>query len=123
MAMCFILEWKTGLEHMYLASMLSQKMVGRFGLKTCISSKRDLSQSTLEVAAATALYSASVKDLATKYCLREHYEIAFDPRKTTYALVDVRSSWLPAQSTSEKAWRDGGELRQISSPWLAMPRR
>ena len=61
---------------------------------------------------ATTSYSTSVEDGATNLCFLKLQEIALEPRKTILALVEVRSSILPAQLTSKKEWRVSGELHQ-----------
>jgi hypothetical protein len=53
--------------------------------------------------AATARYSASVEECATERCLREAQETTLPPKNKMYAVVDVRSSGLPAQLKSKKA--------------------
>ena len=60
------------------------------------SGSREDIQMTSAAVCATALYLASVDDLVTVRCLREHHETTFDPRTTTYALVEVQSSLFPA---------------------------
>jgi len=53
--------------------------------------------------AATARYLASVEERATECYLREAQKTTLPPKNKMYAVVDVRSSELPAQSESEKA--------------------
>lgn len=54
------------------------------------------------VASISALYSLSVEDGKTVGCFFEHQVIGVDPSLKRYALVDLLSSKLPAQSESEK---------------------
>ena len=97
---CFILECKTGFEHKYVAPILSQNKIGLIDWVTCNSLRRFWSHIIFDVAAATALYSASVKDLATVLCFLELHEIGFPLRNIMYAEVEVPSSALPPPSAS-----------------------
>lgn len=80
MAMCFILEWKTGLTQRNIAPRLSQKITGAAGNETPSSDRTLQTQFISEAALATALYSASVDDLATPFCFLDDQEIGCLPR-------------------------------------------
>lgn len=60
--------------------MLSQYMTGAAGISIPSSVSREHNNRTSEAAFATALYSASVEDLATPLCFLDDQEIGFYPR-------------------------------------------
>lgn len=80
MAMCFIIERKTGFTQRKVAPRLSQKMNGAAGNETQSSDRTLHTQFIYEAALATALYSASVDDLATPFCFLDDHEIGCLPR-------------------------------------------
>jgi len=98
--MCFILEWRTGLEHRYVAPTLSHNNNGGFVSGICSSDKRFVIHIISVVVVATARYSASVEDLATVRCFLESQEMGLPPRYIRYVDVEVRSSVFPPQSAS-----------------------
>ena len=63
---------------------------------------------------ARALYSDSVEERETVRCFLVVQKIKFDPRYMANPPVDRRSSGQPAQSASEKAEREDGE---VVEPW------
>lgn len=78
--MCFVRALKHGLTAKYEAPILSHQMI--VGLsKGCRNSlSKDRSQISSAVVFATALYSASVEDLATVGCFLADQEIKFVPK-------------------------------------------
>jgi hypothetical protein len=54
-------------------------MVGIVGTLTCSSGRSDDSQRTFADTDARALYSASVDDLATTFCLKDFQEMGLPP--------------------------------------------
>jgi hypothetical protein len=64
-------------------------------METWSSLRRLTSHMISEVVVATALYSASVDDLATVLCFLDSHEMGLGPRKIIYANVEVRSSTFP----------------------------
>ena len=91
-----------GLAIKYVALRLSHQRIGVEEEKQPISRRRNSTQVSSEVAAARALYSASVLDLGTACGFLEDYEIKLLPRYMAKLVVDFRSSTSPPQSKSVK---------------------
>lgn len=72
-------EWKTGFAERYVAPTLSQYITGGVGNVRCISVRSEHIHRTSDAVFATALYSASVEDLATLLCFLEDQDIGFRP--------------------------------------------
>lgn len=70
---------------------------------------------------ATALYSTSVLDHDTIGFLCALQDTRLEPNKTTYPLVDLWSSRLPAQSESEKALTSNELFLTSLKPSLVQP--
>ena len=78
---CLVQAWKTGLEDKYVAPMLSHHIIGGDWSETPSSDKRVVNHLISAATLASALYSASVLDLATVACFLQLQETKLDPRK------------------------------------------
>lgn len=76
---------------MYVAPKLSHQRMGSLEREMPMSESKDCIHNNSQVELAKLRYSASVVDRATVSCFLEHQETRFDPRKTQYAPVDLRS--------------------------------
>ena len=85
-----------------MAPRLSENIVGGDYIETRSSDSSEFTHCSSIAAAAMTQYSASVEDRATVHCFVELQEIGLAPRNMRKAHVEVRSSGLPTQSTSEK---------------------
>lgn len=129
MAIRFMWEWCTGLTLKWVAPTLLQKSFGGLVDSNPSSVNKEDNQATLEAVVARALYSAWVEEQATSCCLRVHQEIALQPRKITYADVEVWSLALPSwhqnkpwvwclnlfREVGHDAWYDWGTKADV---WL-----
>ena len=81
---------------------LSENRVGRDCTRTRSSDINDFTHCSSVALTAIARYLTSVEERATVCCFVELQEIRLALRNIRKALVEVRSSGLPAQSASEK---------------------
>ena len=121
--MCFVQACATGFAAMQAAPMLSHHITGHEELGTCSSFSKPCTQVTFAAVWANALYTYSVLDLATTFCLRELHEMMLGPRKTQKPLVDLRSSTKLTQSASEKLVRLKREAGWMCRPWSILLRK
>jgi len=124
-SMCLVLLWKTGLWAMETALWLSQKITGVVK-ETCNSiSKVWIQVNSVEVWAILR-YSAFVLNLTITFCLRDHQDIKFRPRKMAVPEVKRLSSTSDAQLVSQNALIIKGFVIEVgwrSRPWDKVPLR
>ena len=89
--------------------MLSHQRIGEEDSETCSSSSSIQSQYNSSAANAIDLYSTFLLDLKTIFCFLALQDMRFWPRNTPYPLLDFLLSGDPAQSESQKAFKDMDE--------------
>jgi hypothetical protein len=80
--MCLVLSWKTGLDAICKAALLSQCSNAGFGCNIRKSFNNERNQDNSQHVPVMALYSASAEESDTVFCLFVHQEISEDPKKT-----------------------------------------
>lgn len=112
-----LVSLKTRVNSRYEAPMLSHQVIVGLWIGCLSSWRRELSQIISAVVLVTGRYTAPVDDRATIGCFLAGQDNKFHPIYTGKPLMDLLSSVLPAQSTSQKAW--SWELVEwvIKRPW------
>lgn len=99
-AICFILEWKTGFRDRCFARRLSVQTYDDPISKHPISCRKFLIHTILKETSARTRNSASVDDLATIGCFLANQETKLFPKYIANPSVLLQSSIQPAQSAS-----------------------
>ena len=120
MSICLVLEWWTGFLVKLIAPVLSQKIdtLSNFNPK---SQRVYFIQRIWAQQLATAIYSAFVVDKATEFCFLLNKKTNELPRNWQVPLVLLRSSKLPAKSTSEYPTNLNSTFIGYHNPRLIVP--
>jgi len=117
-SMCLVRSWKTGLQAIWMADLLSQYKVAGWMKGTWKSCRRYVSHWSSHVVDAKARYSASEELFETVGCFFEHQEMSDGPRYIENPVMERLVSRQLAQSESLKALSCRGLLAARKIPEL-----